>query len=107
MQDMIGTEMDKFNSMMTKLKESVEDEPERQSISNVLNGCHMFQNVLRDNRLFDYKELIKGVLPSISEQPGGETPPESPSGEQPSEESPPESASNVSPIYSISRYIRL
>ena len=101
MQDMIGSELDRFNSMMTKLRDSVEDEPEKQVMTTVLDGCQQFQTVLNNNKLFDYKELTKDLFKDNEDKPE-----EQPSVEQPSDES-----SNVSPdsppIYSISRYIRL
>ena len=102
MQDMIGGELEKFHTMMTKLREATNDEPEKNIMTNVLLGCSQFQNVIRANQLFDFKELTKGFDPSQS-QPGPAPDQSSP----PSRGGSPEGASDSNPIYSISRIIRV
>jgi len=111
MQDMVQLELAKFGKMFTKLKDSSEDDRERTAMDQVMAGCQHFQTVLRNNQLFDFKELMKDQF-KPNESPGadggeGETPAGGGGGEQPANAEGPESGPNTGPIFSISRLIRL
>jgi len=59
MQDMMSLELFKFESVMLRHMNSVEDSSEKTSCQNILDGLKQFQKVLSDNQVFNFTEIMK------------------------------------------------
>jgi len=59
MQDMMSLELFKFESVLNRHMNSVEDSSEKTSCQNILDGLKQFQKVLSDNQVFNFTEIMQ------------------------------------------------
>jgi len=67
MQDMIGLQLMKFENLINEQMDNEENSSQMTGFQNVLNGLKQFQQVLKDNQLFNFTEVMKNRYNSDNE----------------------------------------